>query len=64
MNPTARKVRQRIVAARREGYGAAEITRWFGLSGRSVERYCRLEESQGHVEPKKIGGYRRSRLEG
>ena len=64
MKPSTDELRQRIVACRREGQSAEQIARWFGVSKRSVERYWKLEQSQGHVKPKKIGGYRRSRLEG
>ena len=56
-------LRERIVAARESGQSAAEIARLFKVSKRSVERYCKLQATTGHVQPKQRGGYRRSRLE-
>jgi transposase len=56
-------LRERIVAARAGGQSAAEIARLFKLSKRSVERYCKLQATTGSVQPKRRGGYRRSRLE-
>lgn len=64
MRPCHCEIRERIVACRKEGHSAAQIARWFGLSKRSVERYWKLEQTAGGVAPKKMGGYRRSRLEG
>ena len=56
-------LRERVVAARKRGHSAAEIARIFRLSKRSVERYCKLMADTGSVQPKRRGGYRRSRLE-
>ncbi len=56
-------LRERIVAARAGGQSAAEIARLFKLSKRSVERYGKLQATTGSVQPKRRGGYRRSRLE-
>lgn len=57
-------LRERIVAARGRGQGAAELARLFGVSKRSVERYWRQWRQTGAVTPKRRGGYRRSRLAG
>jgi transposase len=56
-------LRERVVAARAQGQSAAETARLFKISKRSVERYCKLQESTGSLRPKQRGGYRRSRLE-
>ena len=56
-------LRERVVAARERGQSAAEIARFFQLSKRSVERYCKLMADTGGIQPKQRGGYRRSRLE-
>jgi transposase len=56
-------LRERIVAARARGHSAAETARLFKLSKRSVERYCKLHATTGSLQPKRRGGYRRSRLE-
>jgi transposase len=56
-------LRERIVAARERGHSAAEVARLFQLSKRSVERYCKLQATTGSLQPKRRGGYRRSRLE-
>jgi transposase len=56
-------LRERIVAARKRGYSAAETARLFKLSKRSVERFCKLHATTGSLQPKRRGGYRRSRLE-
>lgn len=58
------ELRERIVAARKEGHSAAEVAKWFKVSKRSVERYWASYVQDGSVAPKKRGGYRRSRLEG
>lgn len=56
-------LRERVVAARKEGRSAAEIAKWFQISIRSVQRYWAQYQQDGHVAPKPRGGYRRSRLE-
>jgi transposase len=35
----------------------------FGVSRSSVERFWKQHQNRGQCQPKKIGGYRRSRLE-
>jgi transposase len=41
-----------------------EVSKLFGVSKRSVERFFKLQQQEGSVSPKKVGGYLRSRLEG
>ena|SRR5579864_7840205 len=55
-------LRERIVRARANGQSAEEVGRLFRVSKRSVERYWKKFQSTGAVEPKRRGGYRRSRL--
>lgn len=56
-------LRERIVLARADGHSAAEVSKLFRVSKRSVERYWRSYLESGSVQPKQRGGYRRSRLE-
>jgi len=56
-------LRERIVAARQDGHSAQEVAKWFKVSKRSVERFCKSYQQTGSVEPKQRGGYRHSRLE-
>jgi transposase len=53
-----------MVDARQAGHSASEVSRLFGVSKRSVERFFKLQQQEGSVSPKKVGGYLRSRLEG
>jgi len=64
MKPYSEDLRERIVKARRQGESVIELSKLFGVSKSSVERYCRLHQRTGQCVPRKIGGYRRSRLEG
>jgi transposase len=57
-------LRRRLVAGRRRGQSAEELSRLFGVSKRSVERFWKRQVQEGTLEPKARGGYRRSRLEG
>jgi transposase len=57
-------LRERLVAGRQRGQSAEELARLFGVSKRSVERYCKRQLQEGTLEAKPRGGYRRSRLEG
>ena len=63
MRPLSQDLRQRIIAARERGQGTGEICKWFGVSRKSVERFWKQHSLTGVCRPKKIGGYRRSRLE-
>jgi transposase len=63
MRPLSQDLRLRIIAAREGGQGTGEVCRRFGVSRRSVERFWKQHCLTGGCQPKKIGGYRRSRLE-
>lgn len=63
MRPLSQDLRQRIIAARKRGEGTGEVCRRFGVSRKSVERFWKQHCLTGACQPKKIGGYRRSRLE-
>jgi transposase len=63
MRPLSQDLRQRIVRAREKGEGVGEVCRRFGVSRSSVERFWKEHCRTGRCQPKKIGGYRRSRLE-
>jgi transposase len=62
VNAYSEDLRARVVAARQAGHSAQEIAKLFGLSKRSVERYCKLQATTGTLRAKQMGGYRRSRL--
>jgi len=63
MKPYSQDLRKRIVAARQAGESAEELAKRFQVSKRSVERYFGLQVQCGSLQPRQIGGYRRSRLE-
>ena len=63
MRPLSQDLRQRIIAARERGEGTGDVCRRFGVSRKSVERFWNQHRLTGECQPKKIGGYRRSRLE-
>jgi transposase len=63
MRPLSQDLRLRIIAARARGEGTGEVCRRFGVSRKSVERFCKQHRLTGSCLPKQIGGYRRSRLE-
>jgi transposase len=62
MRPLSQDLRQRIIAARERGAGTGEVCQRFGVSRKSVERFWKEHCLTGTCQPKKIGGYRRSRL--
>lgn len=62
MRPLSQDLRQRIIAARARGEGTGEVSRLFGVSRKSVERFWNQHCRTGQCLPKKVGGYRRSRL--
>ena len=62
MKPLSEDLRLRIVGAREKGAGTGEVCQRFGVSRKSVERIWKQHCQSGHCRPKKIGGYRRSRL--
>jgi transposase len=47
----------------RRGEGTGDVCSRFGVSRKSVERFWNQHRLTGECRPKKIGGYRRSRLE-
>lgn len=63
MRPLSQDLRQRIIAARERGEGTGEVCQHLGVSRKSVERFWKQHCLTGECRPKKIGGYRRSRLE-
>jgi transposase len=63
MRPLSQDLRKRIIAARERGEGTGEVCKRFGVSRKSVERFWKQHRLTGACQPKKIGGYRRSRLE-
>ena len=63
MRPLSQDLRERILAARAHGQGTGEVCKRFGVSRKSVERFWKQHQLTGACRPKKIGGYRRSRLE-
>ena len=63
MRPLSQDLRDRIIVARESGQGTGEVCRRFGVSRKSVERFWKQHRLTGACQPKKIGGYRRSRLE-
>jgi transposase len=62
MRPLSQDLRQRIIAAREQGEGTGEVSRRFGVSRKSVERFWKEYCQTGQCRPKQIGGYRQSRL--
>lgn len=58
-----RQLRERAVALRQDGHSAEIVGKWLKVSKRSVERFWKSHRELGTVEPKRRGGYRRSRLE-
>jgi transposase len=62
MRPLSQDLRQRIIAARERGEGTGEVCQRFGVSRKSVERFWSEHCRTGQCRPKKIGGYRQSRL--
>lgn len=57
------QLRERIVAARKEGHSAQEVAKWFKVSKRSAERFWTNYLQTGSMQPKQRGGYRHSCLE-
>lgn len=61
--PLSEDLRKRIVEKRREGYSTAEISKMFGVSMRSVDRFCLRMRSQGNLSHDKLGQPPGSRLD-
>jgi transposase len=64
MKPYSEDLRERIVKARKQGQSVIELSKRYSVSKSSVERYCHLHAKTGGCSPGRMGGYRRSRLEG
>ena len=62
MQPLSQDLRSRIIAARERGQQTGEVCKRFGVSRKSVQRFWNQHRRDGHCHPKKIGGYRQSRL--
>jgi transposase len=62
MRPLSQDLRQRIIAAREQGEGTGVVSKRFGVSRKSVERFWKEHCQTGQCRPKQIGGYRQSRL--
>ena len=62
MRPLSEDLRRRIIEARHAGAGSVEVSERFRVSRRTVARLFGQFERTGHLRPKQIGGYRRSRL--
>jgi putative transposase len=53
--PLSEDLRKRIVAKRQKGHTTAEVSRMFGVSMRSVDRYCARMRTQGNLSHNKLG---------
>lgn len=62
MRPLSQDLRRRLIEARQAGAGSVEVSQRFRVSRRTVARLFAQFEHRGHLRPKQIGGYRRSRL--
>jgi transposase len=63
MRPLSEDLRRRIVEAREAGAGSGEVSQRFRVSRKSVARFWKQYSERGHLRPKQVGGYRKSRLE-
>lgn len=53
--PLSEDLRKRIVAKRNEGYTTAEVSSMFGVSMRSVDRFCARMRIEGSISHDKLG---------
>ena len=53
--PLSEDLRKRIVAKRDEGHTAAEVSQMFGVSMRSINRFCARMREQGNISHDKLG---------
>jgi transposase len=63
MRPYSHDLRHRIIAAKEKGESTGEVCQRFQVSRKTVQRFWKQYGRTGHCRPKRIGGYRRSRLE-
>lgn len=61
--PLSEDLRKRIVAKRSEGYSSADISQMFGVSIRSVDRFCERLRKDGTLSHSKLGSPPGSSLE-
>ena len=61
--PLSEALRERIVAKREEGYRSSDISQMFGVSVRSVDRFCERLRNHGTVCAEKQGAPSGSKLE-
>jgi len=61
--PLSEDLRKRIVAKRSEGYSSADISQMFGVSIRSVDRFCERLRKHGTLSHSKLGSPAGSSLE-
>jgi transposase len=59
MKPCSEDLRERIVKGRQQGQSVIELSKRYGVSKSSVERYCHLHKKTGRCTPARIGGHRR-----
>ena len=64
MRPYSEDLRQRIIAAKVTGESSARVAQRFAVDVRTVERYWERYREKGHCRTGKMGGHRRSRLQG
>ena len=62
MRPLSEDLRRRIIEAKEAGEGTGEVSARFKVSRKSVARFWKQYSASGHLRPKQIGGYRKSRL--
>ena len=62
MRPLSEDLRRRIIEAKKAGAGTGEVSARFKVSRKSVARFWKKYSTDGHLRPKQIGGYRKSRL--
>ena len=63
MRPKSNDLRERIVARREAGDSAASISKLFGVSIRSVQRYVKRQRERGTVTAEKLGKPEGSKLD-
>ena len=61
--PLSEDLRKRIVAKREEGYSSSDLSQMFGVSVRSIDRYCERVRKHGTVSADKQGAPVGSKLE-
>lgn len=63
MRPYSNDLRERILLDSDAGMSPAQVGQKYHVSAATVNRLKRLRQETGQIEPKKIGGYRKSPLE-